>query len=110
MGYVFCFLNGMFVLVVLLYDLGCFDINCYGCFGLDYFKGMGIVKGLLLGVFMVGGKLIGDIMGSVMLEVFIINCECGWLGYIDVVVLVVSWGSDKIIVSLSLYFGFSKYM
>lgn len=109
-GYALRFLNGMFASAALSYDPGRSDTNRYGRPGSDHLKGMGTVKGSLLGVFTLGGKLIGDTTGSATLEVPITHRERGWSGRIDVAAPVVSWGSDKITVSPSLHFGSSKYM
>jgi outer membrane scaffolding protein for murein synthesis (MipA/OmpV family) len=109
-GYALRFLNGMFASAALSYDPGRSDTNRYGRPGSDHLKGMGTVKGSLLGVFTVGGKLIGDTTGSATLEVPITHRERGWSGHIDVAAPVVSWGSDKITVSPSLHFGSRKYM
>lgn len=109
-GYALRFLNGMFASAALSYDPGRSDTNRYGRPGSDHLKGMGTVKGSLLGVFTVGGKLIGDTTGSATLEVPITNRERGWSGHIDVAAPVVGWGSDNITVSPSLHFGSSKYM
>ncbi|CAJ0819288.1 hypothetical protein LMG19087_03717 [Ralstonia wenshanensis] len=109
-GYALRFLNGMFASAALSYDPGRSDTNRYGRPGSDHLKGMGTVKGSLLGVFTVGGKLIGDISGSATLEVPITHRERGWSGHVDLAAPVVSWGSDKITVSPSLRFGSGKYM
>ena len=109
-GYAIRFLNGMFASGALSYDPGRTDHNTFGRPGSDHLKGMGNVKGSLLGVFTVGSKIVGEATASATLEVPLTHRERGWSGHLDLNTPVVSWGTDKITVNPSLHFGSRKYM
>lgn len=109
-GYAIRFLNGMFASAALSYDPGRSDTNRYGRPGSDHLKGMGSVKGSLLGVFTLGTKIMGETTASATLEVPMTNRERGWAGHLDLTAPLASWGSDRITMSPSLHFGSRKYM
>ncbi len=109
-GYATHFANGMFASAAVSYDPGRADESRYGRPGSDDLRGMGSVKGSLLGAFTVGGRIVGETTASATLEVPISNRDRGWSAHVDVAAPVYSWGANKITVSPSLSFGSRKYM
>ncbi|CBJ49801.1 MipA/OmpV family protein [Ralstonia solanacearum] len=109
-GYALHFANGMFASAAVSYDPGRSDENRYGRPGSDDLRGMGDIKGSLLGVLTVGGKIVGETTASATLEVPLSNRDRGWSGHVDLAAPVYSWGANKITASPSLHFGSRKYM
>lgn len=87
-GYWLNLLYGVFVLVVVSYDVGCVDENCFDLLGFDYLKGMGWILGLVFVGVCVGVMFFDMVELSVMIDMFVMYMLCGVLGYVDFVVLV----------------------
>jgi len=109
-GYTYKFGNGMFATASLGYALGRTDKNRVDLPGSDHLKGMGDIRGSLMGAFQLGARVYGDTTLSVTLDAPLTHRERGLSGHIDLVVPVIQSGAHMVTLGPSVHYGSGRYM